>query len=193
MRIKSFRHYRLVPLALCFLLFGTAINAQVAPKKPTSADIFDGIRKLNTLGSVLYVAAHPDDENTNMIAYMANDRKVNMTYLSLTRGDGGQNLIGTELREMLGVLRTQELLMARSVDGGKQLFSRANDFGFSKSPAETMSIWGKKEILSDVVWAIRKTQPDIIINRFSVFSMPIPPSFASELAKKGADTEGASF
>ena len=167
MEIKSFRHYRLLCLACCFSLFSVWANAQVAPKKPTSADIFDGIRKLNTLGSVLYVAAHPDDENTRLIAYMANERRVNMTYLSLTRGDGGQNLIGTELREMLGVLRTQELLMARSVDGGRQLFSRANDFGFSKSPAETMQIWGKKEILSDVVWAIRKTQPDIVINRFS--------------------------
>lgn len=167
MNIYKNRLYRLLSLGTCFLLSCLSAYAQIAPKKPTSADIFDGIRKLNTLGSVLYVAAHPDDENTNMIAYMANDRKVNMTYLSLTRGDGGQNLIGTELREMLGVLRTQELLMARSVDGGKQMFSRANDFGFSKSPAETMSIWNKKEVLSDVVWAIRKTQPDIIINRFS--------------------------
>ncbi len=166
-KINKNRLNSLLLFAFCLLLFALSANAQVAPKKPTSADIFDGIRKLNTLGSVLYVAAHPDDENTNMIAYMANDRKVNMTYLSLTRGDGGQNLIGTELREMLGVLRTQELLMARSVDGGKQLFSRANDFGFSKSPAETMAFWGRKEILSDVVWAIRKTQPDIIINRFS--------------------------
>ena len=167
MTIYKNRLRSLLPFATCFLLFCLSANAQITPKKPTSADIFEGIRKLNTLGSVMYVAAHPDDENTAMIAYMANDRRVNMTYLSLTRGDGGQNLIGTELREMLGVLRTQELLMARSTDGGKQMFTRANDFGFSKSPAETMSIWNKKEVLSDVVWAIRKMQPDIIINRFS--------------------------
>jgi LmbE family N-acetylglucosaminyl deacetylase len=141
--------------------------AQVAPKKPTSSDIYEAIQKLNVLGSVLYVAAHPDDENTRMISYFANARHIDITYLSLTRGDGGQNLIGSELREMLGALRTQELLMARNTDGGKQLFSRANDFGFSKSPAETMQIWGKQEVLSDVVWAIRKLQPDIIINRFS--------------------------
>ena len=155
---------------ICLILllgFCLSANAQIAPKKPTSSDIFEGIRKLNTLGSVMYVAAHPDDENTSMIAYMANERHVNMTYLSMTRGDGGQNLIGNELSNMLGVLRTQELLMARSVDGGKQMFTRANDFGFSKSPAETMAIWNKKEVLSDVVWAIRKMQPDIIINRFS--------------------------
>ncbi|MBL7815119.1 MAG: PIG-L family deacetylase [Saprospiraceae bacterium] len=163
--MKIYKNWLLCPLFL--LLNFLSINAQVAPKKPTSADIYDAIRKLNTLGSVLYVAAHPDDENTRLIAYMANEKRMHTTYLSLTRGDGGQNLIGTELREMLGVLRTQELLMARSVDGGKQLFSRANDFGFSKSPAETMAIWNKKEVLSDVVWAIRKTQPDIIINRFS--------------------------
>lgn len=167
MTFKNLRLKRISLLSFCVILLSLSANAQVAPKKPTSADIFDGIRKLNTLGSVLYVAAHPDDENTRMISYMSNEKRVHMTYLSLTRGDGGQNLIGTELRESLGVLRTQELLMARSVDGGNQLFSRANDFGFSKSPAETMRIWGKKEVLSDVVWAIRKTQPDIIINRFS--------------------------
>ena len=167
MTFNNLRLKRLLLFTFCAIFLTVTSYAQVAPKKPTSADIFDAIRKLNTLGSVLYVAAHPDDENTRLISYMANEKRMNMTYLSLTRGDGGQNLIGTELREMLGVLRTEELLMARSVDGGNQLFSRANDFGFSKSPAETMRIWGRKEVLSDVVWAIRKTQPDIIINRFS--------------------------
>lgn len=142
-------------------------TAQLAPKKMTSAEIHDAIKKLNVVGSVLYIAAHPDDENQRFISYMANERKLQSNYLSITRGDGGQNLIGSELRESLGVLRTEELLMARSVDGGKQMFTRANDFGFSKSPAETMRIWNKKEVLSDVVWAIRKTQPDIIVNRFS--------------------------
>ncbi len=158
-------------LVLMFLISGfitpSVSHAQVAPKKPTSSDIYTALKKLQTLGSVLYVAAHPDDENTRMISYFANARNIDVTYLSLTRGDGGQNLIGNELREMLGALRTQELLMARSVDGGKQMFSRANDFGFSKSPAETFRTWNKSEVLSDVVWAMRKVQPDIVINRFS--------------------------
>ena len=161
-------------LAACVFVYFTAcvapsvLTAQVAPKKPNSADIFEAVKKLNVLGSVLYVAAHPDDENTRMISYFANARHMDITYLSLTRGDGGQNLIGSELREELGALRTQELLAARAVDGGKQLFTRANDFGFSKSPAESFQIWGKDAVLSDVVWAMRKLQPDIVINRFSI-------------------------
>ena len=146
----------------------SVLQAQGAPKKPNSADIYDALKKLQTLGSVLYVAAHPDDENTRMISYFANARHIDITYLSITRGDGGQNLIGNELREMLGALRTQELLMARSIDGGKQMFTRASDFGFSKSPAETFRMWNKNEVLSDVVWAMRKVQPDIVINRFSI-------------------------
>ena len=152
---------------ISFLLlvgFGT-LPAQ-APKKWTSADIHEAIQKLNFLGSALYVAAHPDDENTRLIAYLANEVKANTAYLSLTRGDGGQNLIGTEIEELLGVLRTQELLAARRIDGGHQLFTRANDFGYSKHPDETLSIWNKEEVLADVVWAIRKWQPDVIINRF---------------------------
>jgi LmbE family N-acetylglucosaminyl deacetylase len=145
--------------------FTTTLSAQ-KPQKPTSADIFQSIRKLNVLGSILYVAAHPDDENQRFISYMANEKLYNVTYLSLTRGDGGQNLIGAELREQLGVLRTQELLMARSLDGGKQRFSRANDFGFSKNPEETLKIWNKEEVLADVVWQFRQTQPDVVVNRF---------------------------
>ena len=148
------------------VLFFFQSNAQ-APKKYTSADIHESIQKLNVLGSVLYVAAHPDDENTRLISYFANERKMETTYLSLTRGDGGQNLIGPEIRELLGVIRTQELLAARRIDGGKQMFSRANDFGYSKSPIETMEVWNKDEVLSDVVFALRKIQPDIVINRFS--------------------------
>ena len=157
-------------LAVLGLTFSTpsVLKAQVAPKKATSSDIYDALKKLQVLGTVMYVAAHPDDENTGLISYFANARYMDVTYLSLTRGDGGQNLIGTELREYLGALRTQELLMARATDGGKQLFSRANDFGFSKSPAETFRFWGKDDILSDVVWAMRKVQPDIVINRFSI-------------------------
>lgn len=152
-------------LAVFFFATATLLSAQ-APQKLTSADIHDDIKRLNVLASALYVAAHPDDENTRLIAYLSNELRVNTAYLSLTRGDGGQNLIGPEIREMLGVIRTQELLMARSVDGGKQLFTRANDFGYSKHPDETLRIWNKAEVLSDAVWAIRKFQPDIIINRF---------------------------
>ncbi|AWG22228.1 LmbE family protein [Flavobacterium faecale] len=141
------------------------ISAQ-KPQKPTSGEIYNQIQKLNFLGSVLYIAAHPDDENTKLISYLSNEKKARTAYLSLTRGDGGQNLIGPELREQLGVIRTQELLEARKIDGGQQFFSRANDFGFSKTPVETLEIWDKKNVLADVVWAIRKFQPDIIINRF---------------------------
>ncbi|WMI64856.1 PIG-L family deacetylase [Aestuariibaculum sp. YM273] len=150
-----------------FVLFLTFSFSQAQkPKVPASAEIFESIQKLNFLGSVLYIAAHPDDENTRLISYMSNHVKARTAYLSLTRGDGGQNLIGPEIRELLGVIRTQELLAARRVDGGEQLFSRANDFGYSKHPDETLDIWDEDEVLSDVVLAIREFQPDIIINRF---------------------------
>ncbi|MBZ4035039.1 PIG-L family deacetylase [Flavobacterium sp. 17A] len=151
-----------------FLLFfiGFQISFAQQPQKPNSVEIYNQIKKLNFLGSVLYVAAHPDDENTRMISYLANDMNARTGYLSLTRGDGGQNLIGPQLRELLGVIRTQELIEARKIDGGEQFFSRANDFGFSKNPNETLDIWDKDKVLADVVWTIRKFQPDIIINRF---------------------------
>ena len=151
---------------ICWAICFHSLQAQ-APKKLNSSEIFEAIQKLNVLGSVLYVAAHPDDENTRLISYMANEVKARTAYLSITRGDGGQNLIGPELRELLGLIRTQELLAARSVDGGEQLFTRANDFGFSKHPDETLKIWDKEAVLSDVVWAIRTFKPDIIINRFN--------------------------
>lgn len=161
---------RLLPAAYCLLLSAccllpAAARAQM-PAKPSASELQQAIKKLNVLGSVLYVAAHPDDENQRLISYCANEKLYNVNYLSLTRGDGGQNLIGPEIRELLGVLRTEELLMARSVDGGKQRFTRANDFGYSKTPDETMRIWNKDEVLSDVVWTIRQVQPDVIINRF---------------------------
>ncbi|RZS90667.1 PIG-L family deacetylase [Aquimarina brevivitae] len=156
--------YRIVLLA-SFMLFNLSVKAQ-KPKKPNSAEIYQSIKKLNFLGSVLYIAAHPDDENTRLISYMANEAKARTAYLSLTRGDGGQNLIGPEIRELLGVIRTQELLAARKIDGGNQLFTRANDFGYSKHPDETLAIWNKEEVLADVVWAIRQFRPDVIINRF---------------------------
>ena len=155
----------IVKMAFLLLLSSTLTFAQ-KPSKPNSVEIYNQIQKLNFLGSVLYVAAHPDDENTRLISYLANETKARTAYLSLTRGDGGQNLIGAQLRELLGVIRTQELIEARKIDGGEQLFSRANDFGFSKNPTETLAIWDKEKVLADVVWAIRKFQPDVIINRF---------------------------
>lgn len=124
------------------------------------------LKKLNFLGSVLYVAAHPDDENTRIITAMGNERLAASAYLSMTRGDGGQNLIGPELRDELGLIRTQELLAARRIDGGEQFFTRAIDFGYSKSATETFSIWGKDSILHDVVKVFRQFQPDVVITRF---------------------------
>ncbi len=147
-----------------FLLFQHSYAQK--PQKPNAAEIYNQIQKLNFLGSVLYIAAHPDDENTRLISYFSNEKMARTAYLSLTRGDGGQNLIGPELRELLGVIRTQELIEARKIDGGEQFFSRANDFGFSKNPEETFEIWDKEKVLADVVWTIRKFQPDVIINRF---------------------------
>ncbi len=132
-----------------------------------SGEIQMALKKLQVLGSVLYIAAHPDDENTRMISYLEGERGYRVTYLSLTRGDGGQNLIGEEKGPSLGILRTQELLAARRIDGGEQMFSRALDFGYSKTPEEALAIWDKETILSDVVWAIRKVRPDIIITRFA--------------------------
>ncbi len=132
----------------------------------TAADILLKMERLNVLGSVLYFAAHPDDENTRLISYLASERKVRTAYLSLTRGDGGQNLIGTEQGIELGLIRTQELLQARKIDGGEQFFSSAYDFGFSKTSEETFRFWNKEEVLREAVWIIRKLQPDVIITRF---------------------------
>ena len=153
-------------LIFAIFLFGYSFCQAQAPEKWSSAEIYSHIKKLNFLGSVLYIAAHPDDENTRLISYFANEKHARTAYLSLTRGDGGQNLIGPELREQLGLIRTQELLAARRIDGGEQFFTRANDFGYSKAPSETLKIWNKEEVLSDVVWIIRKFRPDVIINRF---------------------------
>ena len=131
-----------------------------------SAEIYLGIKKLNVLGSVLYIAAHPDDENTRLITYLSKDKLYRTGYLSLTRGDGGQNLVGEEQGIELGLIRTQELLAARRIDGGEQFFTRAFDFGYSKTADETFTKWNKEKILSDVVWVIRKFQPDVIVTRF---------------------------
>ncbi len=153
-----------VLLGLVLLVFfsGKSLFSQAS-----SVEIYKDIKKFGVLANVLYVAAHPDDENTRLISFSANHLSARTTYLSMTRGDGGQNLIGHEIRDMLGMIRTHELLEARKIDGGHQLFTRANDFGYSKTAAETFNIWNRDEVLSDVVWAIRKVKPDVIINRFN--------------------------
>jgi LmbE family N-acetylglucosaminyl deacetylase len=149
-------------LACIVALQGIAQNAT----NVSASEIFNSLLKLNTVGSVLYIAAHPDDENTRLLSYFANERKYRTAYLSLTRGDGGQNLIGKEQAELLGLIRTQELLAARRVDGAEQFFTRANDFGYSKTPEETLTIWNKDSVLADMVWVIRNFKPDVIVCRF---------------------------
>lgn len=153
------------------LLLVAPLTNPCAAQRPAaqldSAAILHRIEKLGVVGSVLYLGAHPDDENTRLLTYLSNGRKVRTAYLSLTRGDGGQNLIGTELGDALGVLRTQELLEARRIDGGEQFFTRAVDFGFSKSPDESFAKWGRQEILGDVVRVLREFRPDVIVTRFA--------------------------
>lgn len=155
---------------ICVLLVFWALWAQahVHPSVPDSSHLRLMIRKLNVVGGVLYIAAHPDDENTAVLAAMAQGKLVRTAYLSLTRGDGGQNLIGSEQGAMLGLIRTQELLAARSIDRAQQFFTRAVDFGYTKSPDETLKFWGHDNILADVVWVIRKFRPDVILTRFPV-------------------------
>lgn len=147
------------------------------PQQPNAAEIQHQLKKLTVLGSALYIAAHPDDENTRLITYLSNQELMRTAYISLTRGDGGQNLIGPEIRELLGLIRTHELLEARKVDGGMQFFTRANDFGYSKTPEETFRIWDKEQVLADLVYTIRQFRPDVLITRF-------PP------AKYNYDTHG---
>lgn len=153
---------RFLLLISCVVIYVSSFSQTFS----TSADVYLGLRKLNVLGSVLYIAAHPDDENTRLLTYFSKDRLYRTGYLALTRGDGGQNLIGDEQGIELGLIRTQELLSARRVDGAEQFFTRAFDFGFSKTPQETFTKWDREKILSDVVWVIRQFQPDVIITRF---------------------------
>jgi LmbE family N-acetylglucosaminyl deacetylase len=161
--IKTFYFYSLL------LLIEITIPLSAQPGKMlTSGEIKSQLKKLNVLGSVLYIAAHPDDENTALLSYFSSGKSLHTGYLSMTRGDGGQNLIGSEQGELLGLIRTQELLDARKIDGAEQYFTRAYDFGFSKSPDETFTFWGKEKVLSDVVWIIRKFRPDVILTRFPI-------------------------
>lgn len=156
-------------IVLFFLELMVLIPTQLKAQNPElngSAAIFQQLQKLQVLGSVLYIAAHPDDENNSLLPYLAREKKYRTAYLSLTRGDGGQNLIGPEQGVELGLIRTQELLAARQIDGAEQYFTSAYEFGFSKTANETLQYWDRKKVLADMVWVIRKFQPDIIINRF---------------------------
>src|ERR1700691_464480 len=143
--------------AICFLGCLTACCQAAGP--PSSRDILQDLDSFREMGSVLYVAAHPDDENNQLIAYLARGRDYRTAYLSLTRGDGGQNVLGPEFGDELGVIRTEELLAARHADGGRQYFSRARDFGFSKDYRETLKIWNREEVLADTVRVIREFRP----------------------------------
>ena len=148
-------------IAMVILVSGTA------GADPSSATLAHTLDRLATTGRVLYIAAHPDDENTRLFAYFANVRHLEVAYLSMTRGGGGQNLIGSEQGVLLDVIRTEELLAARRLDGARQFFTRMRDFGYSKRADETVALWDRREALADVVRVIRTFQPDVIITRFS--------------------------
>lgn len=151
-------------------LLTSASFTATASEQPPAAEIARELSSFATLGTVLHIAAHPDDENTQLITYLSRGRGYRTAYLSLTRGDGGQNELGRDFDEKLGVARTQELLAARQLDGGRQFFTRAIDFGYSKSPEETLRFWDRTQVLGDVVRVIRQFRPDVIVTRF-----PPPP------------------
>src|SRR5215467_7240984 len=151
------------------LFLAVFLVAPLLAQRPFSGavEIEQSLQKLNELGTVLHIAAHPDDERTAVLAYFARGRHMRTAYLSLTRGEGGQNLIGSEQGAQMGIIRTQELLAARQIDGAEQFFTRAIDFGFTRTADETIQKWGHDRILGDVVWIIRKYRPDVIILGFS--------------------------
>jgi len=154
-------------LSFLFILNSSIYSQFTKDYKPlSSAEIQRELESLKVLGSALYIAAHPDDENTQLISYLSKDKLIRTAYFSFTRGDGGQNLIGTETGASIGLIRTHELLEARKLDGGQQFFSRAIDFGYSKTSKETLKIWDKEKALADLVWVIRKFKPDVLITRF---------------------------
>src|SRR5262245_48279965 len=155
--------------ASSLVVLAAAVGRAQQPFAPNGGaiDLAENVRGLGTTTRVLMIGAHPDDEDTQLIAWLAKGRHVETAYLSLTRGDGGQNLIGNELGTQLGVIRTEELLAARRIDGGRQYFTRAFDFGFSKSANEALQHWGKDEILKDVVTAVRSFKPHVIVSMFS--------------------------
>jgi len=165
MHFSPSHKFYLTSLMMLFMIGSFGISPK-ATAQMNSAELYAQIKKMGVVGSVLYIAAHPDDENNSFLPYLTKDRMYRTGYLSLTRGDGGQNLIGKEQGIELGMIRTQELLAARKQDGAEQYFSRAYEFGFSKSSDEALRIWDHQQVLSDAVWVIRKFQPDIIITRF---------------------------
>lgn len=163
----SLNHWKVTQILFVLFIFVTFISSAQPQRSYSSSEIKLLLKKLNTAGTVLYVAAHPDDENTRLLSYLANERCVRTAYVSLTRGDGGQNLIGTDMGPYLGLIRSYELMAARSVDRAEQFFTRAYDFGYSKNPEETFATWGKDKVLDDLVYIIRHYKPDLIVTRFS--------------------------
>ena len=157
----------MIALAASNAISGSGGGGYARGRDAGGSAILQDLQHFREMGSVLYVAAHPDDENTQLITYLARGRDYRTAYLSLTRGDGGQNVLGPEFGEKLGVIRTQELLAARRFDGGRQFFTRAIDFGFSKTPERRLRIWDREQVLADVVRVIRTFRPDVIITRFS--------------------------
>jgi LmbE family N-acetylglucosaminyl deacetylase len=158
---------KILALIVMFVVFSSLCMMAQQPPIMNGAELEIALKKLLSLGSVLYIAAHPDDENTAVLAYMAKGKLMRTGYLAVTRGGGGQNLIGTEKGPLMSVLRTYELLEARKIDGAEQFFTRAVDFGFSKTAEESLKIWGKDQILADMVFVIRKFRPDVLLTRFS--------------------------
>lgn len=166
-----------------FLYLGIFLNIWVlSVQAQNSAEILQGIERLHSGNRILYIAAHPDDENTRLISWLSQAYKADVAYLSITRGSGGQNLIGPEIGDALGVIRTEELLAARRIDGGRQFFTRARDFGYSKSAAETLEKWGEERVLEDIVYVIRSYKPDMIITRFSPVENPQKPTHGHHTA-----------
>ncbi len=180
LRTRTTQPYCVLVRAVTLILIALPFLATAQPTAPTStapavtnaAAILQELRSFRQMGTVLLVAAHPDDEDSSLIAYLARGRYCRTGYLSITRGDGGQNVLGPEFGAELGVIRTQELLAARRIDGGVQFFTRARDFGYSKDYRDTLKKWGEQDVLSDVVRVIRTFQPDVVISVFSTNPAP---------------------
>lgn len=185
---------RVFSLFFFFILSINTLFAQQQYNNKNAGEIQIMLDKLNTLGTALYIAAHPDDENTRLITWLSKNKNIRTGYLSLTRGDGGQNMIGTEIGSYLGIIRTQELLAARRTDGGHQFFTRAVDFGYSKTASESFNIWDEEQILKDMVYVVRKFRPDVLITRFPPEKYNYPThghhSASAQLAEKVFEMAG---